>query len=169
MKLEDWFRQKAQAINAFYPVYDDGNATVVLLEGEQKEIIPKRIKTVKRIFCRSFGIDPSARTAQFRAVVGRKNAVPLVIKPGLVLVPFKMRKPLGADDGAWGYVVENKIKYVSDKGEKTEILFKDGSFLEVMVHLDTVKQMLLLARLVHNLFCEETGFNGEKCPYYRGF
>jgi len=157
MELELFFRDHWSELNAIYPVYQNGNNTELLLTGGRTSLIEKRIKTVKKCCCRAFGVDPEARARQYRAIAGKKNAVPLVLRANLVLVPVKTRVPVGDDDGAWGYVVLAKVAGLSPAGKVSEVVFKDNSRLQTLVSAETLRISFSLAEVVHRLYCQEEG------------
>jgi hypothetical protein len=103
----DW-----RQINFLQPVYDElgGNSTVISI-GPDKTVKDKRtVKSVLKQLASIFAVDLGRTKKNYGAVVCRRSSAPIPLNSSLVLLPIKMRHSLIKGDGAWGYVVLDKIK-----------------------------------------------------------
>ena len=96
----------------------------------------RKLKTLMKKLAGEFAIDLSMAKKKYGAMVGRKDSAPFPLHINLIMLPLKLRKPLTKDDGAWGYVVLDKLQqcHPLNEGEYRSILtFNDGSQLRTMV------------------------------------
>ncbi|MBS4026145.1 MAG: hypothetical protein KGZ96_10795 [Clostridia bacterium] len=117
------FARDWRHINYLQPVYDElgGNSTIINL-GLDKTVKDRRtIKSVLKSLAKEFAVDLGETKKKYGAVVCRRSSAPIPLNSSLVLLPIKMRHSLIKGDGAWGYVVLDKIKdwgeVLGDEGE----------------------------------------------------
>ena len=73
------------------PVYaaDGTNGTSILLEGKDAMFSPLKTKTLLGQLCRAFLLDLQVARLAFSRVCGRCYAIPVAVRPGLVLLPVR--------------------------------------------------------------------------------
>lgn len=144
-----------QNVEALVPIYEEngGNSTKVYLEGGEKIVLSLKTKTVLKKLARVFAIDLSELRKKYGRLVGRRNSSPLPLHPNLILVPLKYREPLAKDEGASGYIVKSKFaSFCEVDKNKTEISFQDGSTLEFIQSLKSVRLMFAHAEVIEHEF-----------------
>lgn len=104
------------------PVYtrDGINGTSILLENSPALFSEVKTKTLLRRLSNTFLIDLRLAQRAFSQVCGRKYAIPVAFRPGLVMVPVHSRFARAKDDGTRAYLVKDKIlKYLPEEpGQK---------------------------------------------------
>jgi len=140
---------------ALVPVYaaDGTNDTNILLEGKDALFSPLKTKTLLGQLCRAFLLELQVARLAFSRVCGRCYAIPVAIRPGLVLLPVRAREARVKDDGTRAYVVKDKIRefvpeITPSRQRGTRIYFRDGSSLLVLHRYSGVRDMILSAELV---------------------
>lgn len=128
---------------------ETGNITEVWLEGGERILEPRRVKTVLKGLARHFAVDLSACRERYAAVDGHKRTVPLVLHPDLVLIAVKSRVPATKDEGATAYVALDKVascqEFEGGEGElgtRSQLVFRDGSVLYCLYSLNTLRSRL---------------------------
>lgn len=126
-----------------------GNVTEVWLEGGERITEPRRVKTVLKGLARHFAVDLGACRDKYGAIDGHKRTVPLVLHPDLVLIAVKSRVPATKDEGAAAYVVLDKVAECQpseggewERGTRSQLLFRDGSVLQCLYSLNTLRSRL---------------------------
>lgn len=146
------------------PVYarDGTNGTRILLEHRQAIFSDLKTKTLLAQLARTFLFDLQAARRAFGRVCGRCYAIPVAIRPGLVLLPVRARQARVKDDGTRAYIVKAKIRsirpeYRGLRKTGTRFSFCDGSSLVVPHRWSSVREILLAADLVEK---EAAGLGG---------
>ncbi|MDW7673438.1 MAG: hypothetical protein SCK28_02760 [Bacillota bacterium] len=159
--IDNW-----RKINYLQPIYDEhgGNSTVIGLMGAEPVLVRRKIKTVLKNLAKAFAVDLSAAKQKYGDLVGRYASAPIPLCAALILMPVKMRKPLVKDDGAWGYVVLEKIdswqaiagpsSSNSRKEEKCSITFKDGSQVVALAGKSSVYSQFKDGQMVRQKYVE---------------
>lgn len=146
------------------PVYarDGTNGTQILLEHRSAVFSDLKTKTLLAQLARTFLMDLKAARRAFGRVCGRCYAIPVAIRPGLVLLPVRAREARVKDDGTRAYVVKAKIRAIRPecsgmRKARTRFVFCDGSTLVVPHRWSNVREILLAADLVEK---EAAGLGG---------
>lgn len=119
---------------AIVPYYDGcgQNCTYVILKDGSRMDHKMPIKSFIRKMFYELHIDMDARTKWGSGVLRHDFGNPILISDQLVLVPVRLRKPVGAKDGCFGYVSLRAIKEVGDYnlslacGQRVSTLSKTG-------------------------------------------
>ncbi|MHB1126533.1 MAG: hypothetical protein ACYC2T_06180 [Bacillota bacterium] len=139
-------------MTCLFPVYDSygGNDTEVWLAGGEKIVLTRKVKSVLRGLARHFAVDLVSLRLKYGEAVGRAYSVPLPLHNDLVLVPVKVREPFAKDQGAWGYLVLNKVLEVTagEGGNGSLVTFADRSVFSCLVNQDSLRKLLNDARVV---------------------
>ena len=88
------------------PVYDEygGNISLILFDGKSYIYEPRRVSTVIKDLAKLFYKDIDLIRKEARKISGQRTLNALPIYYNVVLIPFKVRKPIGKDDGSLGYI-----------------------------------------------------------------
>lgn len=100
---------------------------------------------------------------QAREITGQRSMNPLPINPNIILVPFKMRRPIGKDDGAIGYFFNSSIDNVTEDEKEVKLILKDGQAFEILDTYSTAKHHIGYAHQIyyHLIQCDL----GVSSPY----
>lgn len=135
------------------PFYDTdgGNSTQMLLEEGKKLMIQRRTKTVVKALARIFAVDITAMKERCGPYLGRKSSTPLPLRPDFILLPVKMRVPLAKDEGAWGYIVLQKILSCEKLAEgQSQVIFRDGTKIKCLQKVGSIRLMMAQAQLLRS-------------------
>ena len=104
------------------PEYVENKGNVTKAASIEGDIIieEKSIRSVLKRVAKYYGADIKALRLKYGKIIGRKNIVPIPLAPDLILVPFKIRKPIISWDGAIGYVSYRQIKGIREDGSTKE-------------------------------------------------
>ncbi len=146
-----------QRINCLVPSYDShgGNSTKIYLDDNTILYDQRRLIRVLNDLAGIFVVDISKARKKYSGIVGKKNAVPLPLHQQMVLFPVKMRKPIAKEDGAWGYIVLEKVSEhfgCPNKQGLTKVHFKSGSGIEVLLADTSFQLSLEKARVVKDAY-----------------
>lgn len=112
---------------AIVPFYDDygHNMTYTLLSDGTKSTYCFPIKNyIYRMFYQLY-LDPVAVRNCSSRILHSKGNLPLLLSPAYIFIPVKMRRPIGRQDGAFGYVLLSAIRSY----QNGVITFTDGTTL----------------------------------------
>jgi len=143
-------------VAAILPVYDAGNTTRLIASDGTEMADPRTCRTVLRNFARIYGIDLPAVRESYGSAINKRHAVPIPFGANMVLIPVKIReKPLGENDGTFGYVNFGEIRQVDGAGSRSSrIVLKCGKSVDIPVSRATVLEYMKNARLVENLYMD---------------
>ena len=129
--INSWINK---GIYGLVPIYhkDGGNYTKLIFESDPPILVEKRVQTVVVRFAAFFQKDIRLIRQQAREITGQRSINPLPITLDIILVPFKMRKPIGKDDGAVGYILSNAIEKVVQARDEVRVLLKNGQYCSVL-------------------------------------
>lgn len=129
---------------AILPLYDtDGaNCTEILLEEGSRIKHKRKLKSVLIELAGLYQKDLSLLRKNAAKALGQKSMLPISISPGLTLVPFKIRKPVGKDDGAVGYVIESAVIGIDDTENDVILKLKGGFRVIVFEKFKTAQRHL---------------------------
>lgn len=117
-------------IVALIPFYDHygQNSTCILFQDGSKEYATCSIKNYITTMYYKLHLDPRAVRFWTSQIIGAKINTPLVIDDQLILLPVKLRKGIGKQDGCFGYINNRVISEARDN----EILFTNGHVLPTL-------------------------------------
>ncbi|OEH85554.1 hypothetical protein BHU72_15120 [Desulfuribacillus stibiiarsenatis] len=110
MKSNHW-AQMIENITSIIPEYsqDGGNITHILLTDGQHVTIDKKNKNVIQQLKAQSSYNVDLLMRQHSSCFAKRHLLPIPIHPKCILVPIKVRKPYGENDGAYGYVSVDHI------------------------------------------------------------
>lgn len=137
------------------PVYagDGTNGTEILLEKSCTVFCARKTETLLKQLARTFLIDLKAARQTYARVCKRSYAVPIALRPDLVLLPLRARAARVKDDGTRAYLVKSKIKEILPENARdrrcgTRLVFQDGTTLVLPQRWPSTREVLLAADLV---------------------
>ncbi len=147
------FPSRWREIACFIPIYDStrGNCTEIWLDSGEKAVVPQKVSTVLHMLGRVFSLDLCHLKQQQRKRLKKGKLVPLPLHYEMVLVPLKVREPRVKDDGAFGYVVYNRVAGYDDAGEPpylSWLALTNGMVLKTYHTRDTIDERLHQAEIV---------------------
>ncbi|HHW02455.1 MAG TPA: hypothetical protein GXX35_06560 [Thermoanaerobacterales bacterium] len=167
MVLDDFLELGVAAI---LPIYESGNVTrLVACDGT--EMTDKRTcRTVLKYFARIYGIDLPAIRESYGRAINKRHAVPVPFGANMILIPVKIRKkPLGENDGTFGYVNFREVHGVEDAGGRaSRIVLRCGKTVDILASRATVLEYMKNARLVENLYMHRHFHGNVEAPSVAG-
>ncbi len=157
--------QVKDRLAALIPCYDrqGGNATLIYTTGG--EIIPDR-RTVKwnlRRLARLYSVDLQAIRQNYGSYLGCRQGVPLPFSAGLVLVPLKIRSPVGKNDGCYGYINVPAVDSICPDGDcrgRCVIALAGGYSLTCLYTCRTVQNKIRLAKIALDYYRQDRELSG---------
>lgn len=123
MKLDiDYYLD--HGINAFVPT--DDNCTRVHLKDSIIVDVDKKVDYVINKTALYFQTSLSIIHKKYSSMLKKRNFIPVPLRPGLVLVPFKTRHTNIKDNGCFGYFSLNEIKHIDPDNKSSVIVFKNN-------------------------------------------
>jgi bifunctional DNA-binding transcriptional regulator/antitoxin component of YhaV-PrlF toxin-antitoxin module len=111
----------------------------------------KSIKSVINAILRERILDIRTLRKSLSGPEGRLNLLPLPIGLGRVLIPVKVRKTIGANDGAFAYVNLYSIDKVS--GDKNAVItLKSGREINCLESVRTIRKRMKLSAVIGDRF-----------------
>ncbi len=163
---------KKKGLNFDDPVYlfpkyvpSRGGATDIAFVDKSIKTEYRTIKTVvKNIFFKS-RVDRLAMKTIGCEITGRKNLVPLFVNSGILLVPFKMRKPLVRGDACYGYANYFAIEEINEDGSCCLVRFFNGLTIPVLGSAESVRKIYGDAALIAKADILKPVHNGGSASY----
>lgn len=127
---------------AILPRYeqDGSNGTDILFEDGSRINHKRKVRAVIKELASLYQKDLTLIREHAAKALGQKTMLPISITPGITLVPFKVRKPIGQNDGAIGYVFESAVVklYKAEKGSLIKL--KGGFEVSVFENIKTANR-----------------------------
>lgn len=150
------------------PVYKDGRGdiTKILFQGGKKRYRSIHIRTfIKKVAYENY-IDIFSLKKILQEQLGQKNILPYPIHSELIFIPMKVRRPRLKKDGAYGYINFIWIKSIEKRGEYSRIYFRDGCYLDVLQHIQSINRKMMQGTWLRDCFLPRftypTGANKEE-------
>lgn len=152
------------------PSYDEagGNGSRLLFKGGDTRQDKRRVKTIISNLARLYQKDIRAVNKKASEISGQRTMNVLPLSPDTILVPIKVRRPIGKDDGATGYIVFKAVDKVCDLDCGCRVLLKDGQCIDILERLSTIEKRMAFARhmtdytyLCCKMECAEYEVNSE--------
>lgn len=148
-KYEQWLEKGMEGL---IPIYDkDGrNATLIILENQPSIQEQNRLCTVLEGLANLYQKNLDLIKKQARDITGQKTMNPLPLLPVGILVPFRMRKPIGRNDGAVGYFFHHAIEEIEKRDDRVYVILKDGQMFSVMDSFAGARHHIRCACQIHD-------------------
>ncbi len=144
-------------IAALEPVYGEngGNLCRVYTNGGEVFVLNRKVETFLRGIVESYNSSLKVMRENNKRILHCDHFVPLAVAPRLVLVPVKMRRPLGHNDGATGYINNSSLLKVTDNKKDEEnslpscrIFLEGGHVLTCLLDRKVVQQRRVQAQMM---------------------
>ncbi|NPV26493.1 MAG: hypothetical protein HPY81_03345 [Firmicutes bacterium] len=162
-KVEELYNE----LTALCPVYQPGlgDATEIITNNGGHYLDRRTIRGVRNALARQFALDQQAAREIYGELVGRRALVPLPLSIHLILIPVKLRRPVTANDSAYGYVAVNQVSGlvtspVYPRGCRLQLL--NGYCLDSPSSRETVSRTLGDGRLIAQRYCDYIGAHRAK-------
>lgn len=146
---KDCIKQKLESgMCGFIPLYgkDGTNGTLILMRDKSPQWEKYRLRTLVAQLARLYQKDIFLVRLKARELSGQRTMNPLPISAKIILVPFKVRKPVGKDDGSVGYIFISAIREAATRDKGTVIILNDDQEIPVMDSLSTANRRIRTAR-----------------------
>lgn len=132
------------------PVYDErgANISLIIFDGSPSVYEYHRVKTVIKRLAQLFYKDITLIKREAREISRQRTGNALPISYNIVLVPFKVRKPIGRDDGSFGYIFSSNITKVSATDSNTYLYLKDGQIIPILDSAETARRRIIMANYI---------------------
>jgi len=142
---KDWLER---GLCALIPAYGENgsNETILYFTNSSPIRVCRQVKAIVNGIARAFQKDIRLVRKHSQEVLGQRTMNPLWISEDIVLVPFKMRKPIGREDGSVGYIFESIIQKADRQDKGAVIILKNGQALPVLDNLKTAVRHIRNAR-----------------------
>ncbi|WP_053955346.1 competence protein ComK [Inediibacterium massiliense] len=132
------------------PTYEKGlgNVTKLITKDGALWIDHRTIKTVLKLIARYYTIHIEACREKYGKIIYQKIGVPILLHKELLLVPFKMRKPLCTYDSTIGYINLYDIEKLKEEQKNTIIQLKNGVEVQVLNRIKTVQDHITKAKYI---------------------
>lgn len=142
-----------QPIEAILPTYDHlGNNTCCIISSQgTSTTFPMKVSKFVRIWFQSLKIDLYAQRQWSRELLDQRNLNPIVIHQDHILIPVKLRDPIGNKDGCYGYICLNSIQSIMPK----YILLASGNKIPYLSCIKTIQTKMQHAKLLSYTYAEE--------------
>jgi len=145
-------------LEGLIPIYgkDGRNGTMIILANRSPIEDHRRLDTILAALAGLFQKSLDLIKMQARDITGQRTMNPLSFYPIGILVPFRMRKPIGRNDGAVGYFLHHAIEQVEEKEGQVLVILKDGQSYSVMDSIAAARHRIRCACQIreHLSFCE---------------
>ncbi|OWZ83240.1 competence protein ComK [Natranaerobius trueperi] len=142
-------------VSAIMPVYMGGNKTKLIYDNSEEEIVPKALPSVIKRNLKHIGCEYHTLVKYYASYIEKKQGVPLPISKDVVLMPVKVRKPIGKSDGAMGYINYHHIKEFKKRGSDTIITLKNGIEITCLQTFNSVKLSYSNASIVNKVYLND--------------
>ncbi len=144
-------------IAALEPIYGEngGNLCQVYTSSGEVFVLEKKVETFVRRIVESYNYSLKVMRENNKRILHCNHFVPLAVAPRLVLVPVKMRRPLGNNDGATGYINNSSLLKVTENEKDGEnslpscsIHLEGGHILPCLLDRKVVLRRRVQARMI---------------------
>lgn len=138
---------------AALPIYLEGKGNGVLWITEEGEYFEKiRMRTVLSRWARKYCIDLLYRKRQIKEALGHKKNMPILLGEDCCLIQVLVRHAKVKGDAAYGFIRDEAIIKLKEKGKHTIITISTGRQIEVLMKKNTVEDYRRIANLERKLF-----------------
>lgn len=141
-------------IAALIPVYhpEKGNCTRIIYYGKQERLDKHMIRTVLRDMVAFYQMDIRLIRKKYGCLLGNRNCLSLPLTPSLILIPFKIRKPIGINDGAFGYISYFWIQEVDQREGQVIVKLRNGIEVPILESMKCYRQRIIDMNIIRKQF-----------------
>ncbi len=146
-----------EELMAFIPVYMpfEGNCTQIYTKEGGSYSIDRSTKTFLNLLCQYYLMDLQAVRKYYGNLLSMKNLIPIPLTEEDVFIPIKVRKPIGKNDGATGFVNIKYIENVERFHNKVIIKLKNEENINCINSLETVNKHIKNGHIVKKFYGEK--------------
>lgn len=135
---------------ALLPVYDQNgaNVTEVIMEDGTRTIINRRVLTVMNELKGQSRFNVDLLVKESKPYYGRKQAIPIPVNYNSIYIPCKTRRPVGANDGAFGYISMKHILAI----DEYRIQLIGGYSVDLVSSSKGFQQLITIAELLESRY-----------------
>ena len=163
--MEGIFQEEIMAIVTKY-VDSKGNCTIVHRKGLDPLVLDKTIKTVIGLIGKHYMIDLKVMKKRYSSLLSSRNLIPIPLSKNNILIPFKTRKPMYKNDGAFSYINMKYIKSIKKNGDSTIVVLSNGFEIECLCKMDTVDKHLKNGTIISRCYEERVMGVEESGEHY---
>lgn len=144
-------------IKALFPIYGEQGENQTLVHTVKGEIFcySGGMRSFLQKFFRYEGLDLYQLRKKYGELLQRRNGIPIPVGSYLVLVPAKMREPIGRGDGAYGYVALDQVTEIQGEDKKGIFCLEGNVWIPTLWSKKILHQQLLHGRLVKQEYEKE--------------
>ena len=142
-----------QTIEAVLPAYDHlGNNTCQIISSQAASTtLPMSVPKFIRLWFQFLHIDLYAQRFWSGKILRQRNLNPLIIDKDYILIPIKLRKPIGEKDSCYGYFRLNSIQNIT----ADYILLANGNKVPYLSSLKTIHNKMHHGMLLDYIYLDE--------------
>jgi len=127
---------------AILPKYEENgaNTTDIFFEDGDKLNDKRKVKSVINAIAQFYQKDLLLIKGHASKTLSQKTMLPISIAPDLILVPFKVRKPIGQNDGAVGYIFHSALLNLEKAPKGCILRLKGETQIKVFENLKTAQK-----------------------------
>lgn len=139
---------------AIVPAYlpDRGNCTRIYVLDEQPIVIEKTISTVIKAIGRYHLIDLESMRITYGRFLNSPNLSPISLNQNDIFIPVKVRKPIGRNDKAFGYINIKYIKDIKRAKDSSIILLTNDIEIKSLSRIKTIQRHLSNGYIVKRFY-----------------
>lgn len=153
--LSTWLTQGMWGIIPMYG-QDGCNGSTLLFNNGPPLKVGKKVQSVIKAICALYQKDVNLVRKYASQFTGIKSLNPLPITPEVILVPVKIRKPVGKNDGATGYIFHLAIDAVKANDSGCILHLKDNTQLQVLDSVSTMKRRINITNMIYKIIKDRT-------------
>lgn len=140
-------------VYAAFPAYLDGVGNgIEYVTKNQCEWSDQCFVTFKKHWAESYGRSWQLAIRESEEILEQYHLHVVLLSEECCVIPARIRKPLFKDDGAYGYLWEEKIVSVKAVKNGTQIIMANETEIFSSTHLNTIKKYRRQARHLRNEF-----------------
>ncbi len=140
-------------IEAVLPIYDQHGANIchTISSSGEKEVVSMDTRQFIKAWLRTFKLTLHGQLMWAELTNHYRNLNPILINKNLVLLPVKVREPIGSKDGCYGYVNLANIKSF----DQDSILLHSGVRIPYLSSYNTLNKKVRQAKFLRYVHMEE--------------
>lgn len=131
------------------PFYMEGQGNgCMIIVGDREEWLPRSEKSCLNHLAKHYCVDLRELKRRTRNILGKGKYIPLVLHDDCTLIPFKARRPIFKDDGAYGYFRMESIVEIKEVKGKVIVVLDNAMKVEVLTSAGKLREYIRLAKML---------------------
>lgn len=152
--MNDWLTASVDYA-AYIPCYAGGNAVMAVRKDGQTITINMGIKYLLGKLLKRSSLDIGCIRENYSKCVNRSNLIPIPLSLETVLIPIRVRKSIGSNDGSYAYIDSSNIEAVVGLGNAV-IKLKCGFEINCIEPVSNVKKKINMGEIIREKFTSST-------------